>query len=180
MKIGRGANCFQECSSLHLALSDLCCWMSSSAWLTLYDKLSRGRYGASLRPNISHKITASSLGWDHANRRGIGFAEIQPGCSGRFGAHQESGTRRAAAFLRPRVQRDAVVLNSFAFARGLKYSVTEGKTAELAIEQGRKLFRSVNTGHVVGLRDRARRVGLHRCLDWRHSQTPDGGLSQSG
>ena len=39
--------------------------------------------------------------------------------------------------------------------RGVKYSVIEGRTAELAIEQARKLFRSIYTGNVVGLRDRA-------------------------
>src|SRR6516162_6485943 len=37
------------------------------------------------------------------------------------------------------VQRHAVVLNPFASVRGTKYSVTEGRTAELA-EQARKLF----------------------------------------
>jgi integrase/recombinase XerD len=46
-------------------------------------------------------------------------------------------------------------LNPFASVRGVKYSVTEGTTAELAIEQARKLFRSINTRNVVGLRDRA-------------------------
>ncbi len=53
------------------------------------------------------------------------------------------------------VQRHAVALNPFASVRGLKYSVTEGRPAELAIEQARKFFQSINTGHVVGLRDRA-------------------------
>ena len=53
------------------------------------------------------------------------------------------------------MQRHAVALNPFACVRGVKYSVTEGKTAELAIEQARKLFRSIDTSHVVGLRDRA-------------------------
>ena len=53
------------------------------------------------------------------------------------------------------VQRHAVALNPFASVRGIKYSVTEGKTAELGIEQARKLFKSIDTGNVVGLRDRA-------------------------
>lgn len=52
------------------------------------------------------------------------------------------------------VQRHAVALNPFKSVRGLKYSVTEGKTAELAIEQARKLFKSIDTRNVVGLRDR--------------------------
>jgi integrase/recombinase XerD len=33
--------------------------------------------------------------------------------------------------------------------------VTEGRTAELGIDQARKLFASIDTGNVVGLRDRA-------------------------
>ncbi|MBF6571242.1 MAG: tyrosine-type recombinase/integrase [Candidatus Binataceae bacterium] len=48
-----------------------------------------------------------------------------------------------------------MALNPFASVRGIKYSVSEGKTAELAIEQAHGLFRSIDTGHVVGLRDRA-------------------------
>jgi hypothetical protein len=50
------------------------------------------------------------------------------------------------------MQRRAVALNPFASVRSLKYSVPEGKTAELTIEQERKLFRSIDTGNVVGLR----------------------------
>ncbi|MBV8053603.1 MAG: hypothetical protein JO071_00010 [Deltaproteobacteria bacterium] len=43
----------------------------------------------------------------------------------------------------------------FASVRGIKYSASEGNTAELQIEQARKLFKSINTGHIIGLRDRA-------------------------
>ncbi len=39
--------------------------------------------------------------------------------------------------------------------RGIKHSVVEGKTPEISIEQARKLLHSVDTGHVIGLRDRA-------------------------
>lgn len=38
---------------------------------------------------------------------------------------------------------------------GVKHSVTEGKTAEISIEQTRKLFRTIETGYVICLRDRA-------------------------
>jgi hypothetical protein len=54
------------------------------------------------------------------------------------------------------LQRHAVAPQPVQSVRGTKYSVTEGKTAELAIEQARKLFRSIDTNHAVGLRDRAR------------------------
>jgi site-specific recombinase XerD len=39
--------------------------------------------------------------------------------------------------------------------RGEKHSVVEGKTPEISIEQARKLLRSIDVGHIVGLRDRA-------------------------
>jgi integrase/recombinase XerD len=54
-----------------------------------------------------------------------------------------------------RVQRHVVPLNSFASVRGIKYSVTEGKTPEISIEQAKRLFRSLNVEDVVRLRDRA-------------------------
>jgi integrase/recombinase XerD len=37
----------------------------------------------------------------------------------------------------------------------VKEQVIEGKTPEITVEQARTLLRSVDTGHVVGLRDRA-------------------------
>ena len=39
--------------------------------------------------------------------------------------------------------------------RGVKDQVIEGKTSEITIEQARTRLRSVDSGHVVGLRDRA-------------------------
>jgi hypothetical protein len=39
--------------------------------------------------------------------------------------------------------------------RGVKHSVADGATPEISIEQARKLLRSLDLGHVVGLRDRA-------------------------
>jgi integrase/recombinase XerD len=53
------------------------------------------------------------------------------------------------------VTRHAVALNPFASVRGLKHRVAEGATPEISIEQARKLLRSLDLGHVVGLRDRA-------------------------
>jgi site-specific recombinase XerD len=53
------------------------------------------------------------------------------------------------------VNRHAVALNSFATVRGVKHSVTEGKTAELSIEQAKQLLRSIDVSEPMGLRDRA-------------------------
>jgi site-specific recombinase XerD len=111
--------------------------------------------------------------------------QVTPGLAGEYIAQLQGSAptkNQALAALRhffdALVQRHAVALNPFASVRGLKYSVTEGKTAELAIEQARKLFRSIDNGNVVGLRDlrRARRAGLHRCPHRRRGQTPAGRL----
>ncbi len=51
--------------------------------------------------------------------------------------------------------RHVVVLNPAASVRGERLQVIEGKTPEITIEQARRLLRSINTTHVVGLRDRA-------------------------
>jgi integrase/recombinase XerD len=53
------------------------------------------------------------------------------------------------------VTRHAVALNPFASVRGVKHRVAEGATPGISVEQARKLRRSVDLGHVVGLRDRA-------------------------
>ena len=53
------------------------------------------------------------------------------------------------------VTRHAVVLNPAASVRGERYEVIEGKTPEISVEQARRLLRSIDTTHVVGLRDKA-------------------------
>ena len=53
------------------------------------------------------------------------------------------------------VTRHVVILNPAASVRGERLQVIEGKTPEIGVEQARKLGRSIDTSHVVGLRDRA-------------------------
>jgi site-specific recombinase XerD len=53
------------------------------------------------------------------------------------------------------VQRHVVILNPAASVKGVKDEVVEDKTPEITVEQARTLLRSVDTGHVVGSRDRA-------------------------
>lgn len=53
------------------------------------------------------------------------------------------------------VNRHAVVLNPAASVRTERHQVIEGKTPEISVEQARLLLASINTRHVVGLRDRA-------------------------
>jgi site-specific recombinase XerD len=53
------------------------------------------------------------------------------------------------------VNRHVCILNPAASVKGVKEQVVEGKTPEITIEQARTLLDAVDTGHVVGLRDRA-------------------------
>jgi site-specific recombinase XerD len=53
------------------------------------------------------------------------------------------------------VTRHAIVLNPALSVRGERYTAIEGKTPEISIEQARALLSSIDTSHVVGLRDRA-------------------------
>jgi integrase/recombinase XerD len=53
------------------------------------------------------------------------------------------------------VTRHAVGLNPAASVRTERHQVIEGKTPEISVAQARLLLSSINTSHVVGLRDRA-------------------------
>ncbi len=106
------------------------------------------------------RIVGRFLTW--CDERKLELRNITPGLAGEYVGQLEGSAptkNQALAALRhffdALVQRHAVALNPFASVRGVKYSVTEGKTAELGIEQARKLFHSIDTGNVVGLRDRA-------------------------
>jgi integrase/recombinase XerD len=80
------------------------------------------------------------------------------------------------------VLRHVIVLNPAASVRAPKYSVVEGKTPALSVEQARQVLSAINTHHVVGLRDRAiiamliytaARVGAVAKLQ-RQDYSPDG------
>jgi len=53
------------------------------------------------------------------------------------------------------VTRHVIMLNPAHSVRGERLQVVEGKTPEITIPQARRLMKSLNTAHVVGLRDRA-------------------------
>lgn len=106
------------------------------------------------------RIVGRFLTW--CGDRKLELRNITPGLAGEYVGQLEGSAptkNQALAALRhffdALVQRHAVALNPFASVRGVKYSAHEGKTAELGIEQARKLFQSIDAGNVVGLRDRA-------------------------
>jgi len=118
---------------------------------TLSNEHTRRAYG---------RIAGRFLTW--CDDRGFELRQITPGLAGEYISQLPGSapTRNQALaalrhFFDALVQRHAVALNPFASVRGVKYSVSEGRTAELAIEQARTLFKSINTNHIVGLRDRA-------------------------
>ncbi len=53
------------------------------------------------------------------------------------------------------VTRHAIVLNPALSVRGERYAAVEGRTPEISVAEARTLLASVDTSHVVGLRDRA-------------------------
>jgi integrase/recombinase XerD len=53
------------------------------------------------------------------------------------------------------VTRHAIMLNPALSVRGERYTVLDGKTPEIPKEEARKLLASIDTSHIVGLRDRA-------------------------
>ena len=106
------------------------------------------------------RIVNRFLVW--CGEQGLELRQVTPGLAGEFIAGIEGAPptkNQALAGLRhffdALVTRHAVPLNSFASVRGVKHVVVEGKTPEIHIEQARKLFQSLDTSNVVGLRDRA-------------------------
>lgn len=53
------------------------------------------------------------------------------------------------------VTRHVIMLNPAHSVRGERLQVVDGKTPEITVAHARKLMRSIDTNHVVGLRDRA-------------------------
>jgi integrase/recombinase XerD len=100
------------------------------------------------------------LAW--AEGQGVELAAITPGMVGQYlvglGGSAAKRNQHLAAlrgFFDRLVQRHVCLLNPAASVKGVKEQVIEGKTPEITLEQARTLMRSIDTGHVVGLRDRA-------------------------
>jgi integrase/recombinase XerD len=94
--------------------------------------------------------------------RGVELDRVTPGSVGKyldqFEASPSTKKQHLAAIRKlfdKLVLRHAILLNPAASVRTERYEVIEGKTPEIAIEQARKLLRSIDVGTVVGLRDRA-------------------------
>jgi integrase/recombinase XerD len=97
-----------------------------------------------------------------AEGEGVELARITPGMVGQYlvglgGSPAKRNLHLSAlrGFFDRLVNRHVVVLNPAASVKGVKEQVVEGKTPEITIEQARTLFAALDTGNVIGLRDRA-------------------------
>jgi len=95
--------------------------------------------------------------------RGVTLTQVSPVVVGKYIRKQLSGAKPTKKvhlsalrhFFGQLVLRHVIVLNPAASVRAPKYSVVEGKTPALSVEQARQVLAAINTRHVVGLRDRA-------------------------
>jgi integrase/recombinase XerD len=94
--------------------------------------------------------------------QGVELAMITPGMVGQYlvklgdsAAKRNQHLAALRGFFDRLVQRHVVMLNPAASVRGVKDQVIEGKTPEITLEQARTLLASIDTGHIVGKRDKA-------------------------
>jgi integrase/recombinase XerD len=99
-------------------------------------------------------------GW--ADGQGVELAAITPGMVGPYvvglggsPANRNLHLSALRSFFDRMVNRHVCVLNPASSVRGVKDQVIEGKTPEITVEHARTLLASIDTSHVMGLRDRA-------------------------
>lgn len=97
---------------------------------------------------------------DWCQQRGLELIGVTPADVARFldGLSVASPTRKLhlaalRRFFDALVLRHVLILNPALSVRSERYQVVEGKTPEISIEHARRLLRSIDTSHVVGLRD---------------------------
>ena len=99
---------------------------------------------------------------DWCEREALDLHRVSPGLAGRFidELPGDSATKNQALaalrhFFDALLIRHAAPLNPFQSVRGRKHDSSDGKTPGLSIQQAHILLGSIDTSHVVGLRDRA-------------------------
>jgi site-specific recombinase XerD len=100
------------------------------------------------------------LGWAESHK--LELARLTPGMVGRYFDElplsvpsKKLDLAAIRSFFDVLVQRHVMILNPAASVRTERYSVMEGKTPEITVEQSRKLLASIKLESVVDLRDRA-------------------------
>lgn len=133
---------------------------SGSAARFVYDEFFHGKIrNPRTRKTYRHAVDRF-LNW--ARSRGLELPRIAPADVGRYldGLNLAAATKKlhlAAVrhFFDELVVRHVVILNPAACVRGERLQVIEGTTPEIPRDHARMLVHSIDTSHVVGLRDRA-------------------------
>lgn len=125
-----------------------------------WDDFFEGRLANPHTKKAYNRAIRNFLEW--ARDQGRELAEIRAGDVGRYlqvhpGSPPTQKQILAALrrFFNLLVERHIVMINPAAVAQTVRYSVVEGKTAEITKEQIRKLLETIDTDNVVGLRDRS-------------------------
>src|SRR5262249_21392657 len=137
---------------------------------------------AHTRKNYLHAVRRFLAWCDHPERQ-IPLVQITPGHLGDYlaGLERSTPTKKLhlaalRKFFDRMVVRHVVILNPAASVRAERHQVVEGKTPEIAAKQIHRLLESIDTGTIVGLRDRAilavliytaTRVGAVAKLTWK-------------
>lgn len=116
---------------------------------------------AHTRKNYAHAVKKFLAWCDHDDRK-IPLGRISPGDVGQYlqGLEIATPTKKLhlaalRKFFDLLVIRHVMILNPAACVRAERYQVVEGKTEEIKPKHARKLLESIDTGDIVGLRDRA-------------------------
>ncbi|APZ94543.1 tyrosine-type recombinase/integrase [Fuerstiella marisgermanici] len=114
---------------------------------------------ANTRKTYLHAVR-NFLHW--CDTEGVPLQEISPGMVGRyFDLHPGSTPTKKLHMSAIRglfdvlVQRHVMILNPALSVRTERYSVTEGKTPEITVEQSRQLLKSIELQSAIDFRDRA-------------------------
>jgi len=126
---------------------------------TAWDDFFHGRLANAHTRKEYNRAIRNFLEW--AENQGLALERIRAGDVGRY-LREHPGSpptqKQVLAALRRffnlLVERHIVVMNPAAVAQTERYSVLEGKTAEITKDQIRKLLETIDTTSVVGLRDR--------------------------
>ncbi|MDA7979460.1 MAG: site-specific integrase [Pirellulales bacterium] len=111
------------------------------------------------RRNYRHAV-ARFLAW--CDGRSVALAQIAPRDVGQYldslefaPATKKLHLAALRHFFDQLVNRHVIILNPAATVRGERLQIVEGRTPEISVKQARNLLGSIDTSHVVGLRDRA-------------------------
>jgi site-specific recombinase XerD len=131
-----------------------------AAALFAWEEFFQGKHANRHTRKAYRLATERFLAWCEA--KGYELLKIRPGQVGEYFhelrvSHATKKQHLAAirGLFDQLVMRHVLILNPAHAVRLERHQVIEGKTPEIQVEQARTLLRSIDTSHVVGLRDRA-------------------------